>query len=318
METMSIFFYYKLPRVIHDFNPNMIEAELWFINEIDKILEQTVDDKKYKQLCYLFDKYGHGYATKVVLGGYQIRVQLEQLDEIYDEDERKERVNGNVELACNEVGLGLGLDWSKIRTSIRQKLMKNLTRDSSVIDGNSLESDINEWCSALRDPMTWRIIEYQCIEPVYKLLDSERQRKIQIILDEHQQRTSRCRKVPDKLIFYPEEGLYKFEMQLENYYNSDDYLSSQSNDLFSFFYSPSGDRWYWACNKLDSTSWNFLKSTDIDKPYLTPVRDIMYTLWQTNPKPIDDIVTICSQFENRYTPNTTLGALCTRITNLMN
>jgi hypothetical protein len=73
----------------------------------------------------------------------------------------------------------------------------------------------------LSDPLTWRIIEYQCIEPVYKLLDSERQRKIQIILDEHeqleQQRTSRCRKVPEKLIFYPEEGLYKFEMQLENH-----------------------------------------------------------------------------------------------------
>jgi hypothetical protein len=220
-ETMSIFFYYKLPRVIHVFNPDMIEAEPRFINKIDKILEQTVDDKKYKQLCDLFNEYGHGYATKVVLGGYQIRVQREQSDEIYDEEEREERVNGNFELACNEVGLGLDLDWSRIRTSIGQKLTKSLTRDSSVIDGNSLENDINEWCKTLSDPTTWRIIEYQCIEPVYKLPDSERQRKIQIILDEHeqleQQRTSRCRKVPDKLIFYPEEGLYKFEMQLENH-----------------------------------------------------------------------------------------------------
>jgi hypothetical protein len=321
-ETMSIFFYYKLPCVVHVFNPDMIEAEPRFINEIDKILEQTVDDKKYKQLCDLFNEYGHGYATKVVLGGYQIRVQREQSDETYDEDEREERVNGNFELACNEVGLGLGLDWSRIRTSIGQQLMNSLTRDSSVIGGNSLESDINEWCKTLSDPTTWRIIEYQCIEPVYKLLDSERQRKIQIILDEYeqleQQRTSRCRKVPDKLIFYPEEGLYKFEVQLENYYNSDDHLSSQSNDLFSFFYSPSVDRWYWACNKLDSTSWNSLKCTDIDKRYLTPVRDIMYTLWQTNPKPTDDIVTICSQFEHRYIPNATLGVLITRITNLMN
>lgn len=142
-ETMSIFFYYKLPCVVHVFNPDMIEAEPRFINEIDKILEQTVDDKKYKQLCCLFDKYGHGYATKVVLGGYQIRVQREQSDETYDEDEREERVNGNFELACNEVGLGLGLDWSRIRTSIGQQLMNSLTRDSSVIGGNSLESDIN-------------------------------------------------------------------------------------------------------------------------------------------------------------------------------
>jgi hypothetical protein len=37
------------------------------------------------------------------------------------------------------------------------------------------------------DNSTWRIIEYQRIEPVYKLLDLERQKQIENILSMHEE-----------------------------------------------------------------------------------------------------------------------------------
>ncbi len=160
-EKTSTFFYYKLPRVVHIFDEMMIEAEPMFIHEIDKVLDGSKSENQYDELCRVFNKYGHGYAAKVVLGGYQVRVQHKQMDETYDKDELDRQIKTKFNVNSNEVGVGFDLERKNKQTKTTQEINNNLFIDCSMTGGDVLKSDVSEWREALKDPNTWRIIEYQ-------------------------------------------------------------------------------------------------------------------------------------------------------------
>ena len=321
VENMSTFFHYKLPRVVHIFDETMIEAEPMFVDEIDKILHDTSEAKnKYYQLCQIFNKYGHGFAAKVVLGGYQVRVQQKQINEISSDVQSDQDLKLSIKGNSNGIGAGVDLEHNRKQTRKRQEMNSNMFIDRSTTGGDSLKSDSNEWSEALKDPSTWRIIEYQRIEPLYKLLDSDRQQKIQMLLSvnqsQEQERTFRCRFVPDELKLYFEEGIYEYDVRIENKKSNRRALSSQTNEVFLFFYAPSYDQWFWKRKEQENIQWAFVKYTLIDELKIKPIQGILQTLQQTNPIPDNYIIQISYDFESIYVPDGTLGKLCKAVNHL--
>jgi hypothetical protein len=184
-ELKSTVFRYVIPRYVHLFDLTMIELEQNFLDEIDSILNGSSNENKYEKLTNLFDRYGHGYAVKVVLGGEKTVIERQHIGELYGQNERQQQFKVNSEMTYNGFGLGVDLERDTTRTNIQQILNSSSYANQSTMGGDALKVDINEWCEALKDFTTWRIIEYQQVEPLYKLLDSERQQKVQAIIDEY-------------------------------------------------------------------------------------------------------------------------------------
>jgi hypothetical protein len=178
-------FRYVIPRYVHLFDLTMIELEQNFLDEIDSILNGSSNENKYEKLTKLFDRYGHGYAVKVVLGGEKKFIERQHIGELYGQNERQQQFKVNPEMTYNDFGLGVNLERNTTRTNIQQTFNNSSYANQSTMGGDALKFDMNEWCEALKDFTTWRIIEYQQVEPLYKLLDSERQQKVQAIIDEY-------------------------------------------------------------------------------------------------------------------------------------
>ncbi|CAF1126167.1 unnamed protein product [Rotaria sp. Silwood1] len=132
----------------------MIEADPTFIDEIDQVLYGSQSKNKYDQLYCILNKYIHGYAAKVVLGSYQVRVQHKQMGEIYDTDGLDQQIRTNIKANYNEVGASVGLERNKKKARARRKINNNTLIDRSTTGGDALTNDLNEWLEALKNTNT--------------------------------------------------------------------------------------------------------------------------------------------------------------------
>jgi hypothetical protein len=130
-----------------------------------------------------------------------------------------------------------------LQASYRQITNKNVHLNVLTTAGSPFTSNRKEW---LRNPDTWRIIEYECIEPVYKLLDKESQQRIEAIIKKHyqQQLSARSRFVPDAAKFYPDDGVYKLQLDLKHRREAFGSIFSLSKHSVRFFFAPSRDHWF--------------------------------------------------------------------------
>jgi hypothetical protein len=174
---------------------------------------------------------------------------------------------------------------------------------------DELKVDMNEWCEALKDFTTWRIIEYQQVEPLYKLLDSERQQKVQAIINEYQQEQERqsqlairCRTIPSELKFQENEGVFRLQIIHKHHHKLIGRLPlSKTTTILLFFYSPSHDKWYFKRRGKKERIWMPLKCVNMHNEKLKFALNTIQTLLQTNPIPNNEIMKICQFYDDIYT-----------------
>ncbi|CAF0897126.1 unnamed protein product [Adineta steineri] len=299
--------HYKIPRAIHTFDPTMIELDAKFIDEIDSILNKSSTENKYKKLTEVFDKYGHAYAVKVVLGGEKISFTQHHIDESDNERQHQHQVQANFEASCDDFELGANFERNKTQKHMHKTVTNNSSVKHSIMGGDGLIRDINEWSESLRNFENWRIIKYEQIEPLYTLLDHERQRKIKLVIDEYQmeqerqrQPSVRCRTVPAELSFNENDGTFTLEVPHEHHHRIVFRTSRSERTAILFFYSPSGDEWYLKYKKQKHNIWISLKRVPVDMDIPKFAVNIIQTLLTTNPIPNDVILGACQFYDSIY------------------
>ncbi|CAG8495462.1 4717_t:CDS:2 [Racocetra persica] len=151
-----------------------------FKNDVIKALSKGTTSDKIDELRNISKKYGHFYAHRITFGG----AVIEKLTNIEVSNSRNKSNRSTLQVNANKmVDLSISQDTNnnvKHSTSSEKGLLR--IRGGLESTYGNIKTDIAPWLNSLADFQTWKIIKYDDICPIFKLLDDELQEKVLIAL----------------------------------------------------------------------------------------------------------------------------------------
>ncbi|CAF1278079.1 unnamed protein product [Rotaria sordida] len=189
---------WNFPRVSIKLDSHNIEATSEFLRDVDIILNSSTQDQ-YDRFKELFSDYGHVIATELIIGGQlhhaDMRERTGSVDETQHKEERKQEFRAAVNLvtipakilikaeASADAGAGKKTE-AKFRDEDNRQIM-NTTFQATGGDTLQCEGS-SKWVSTIENFLNWRVISIEKTVPLYKLLDKDRQDKIESVLHQYQ------------------------------------------------------------------------------------------------------------------------------------
>ncbi|CAG8757980.1 21545_t:CDS:2, partial [Dentiscutata erythropus] len=155
-----------------------------FINDVKKALNETIQDN-LGELRKVFEKYGHFYARRLILGG--IIMRSEKYIKNSGETSKINNINmqAGVEDSKNSGETSNDNDKDTQVNFVRNNESINSFCDSiknnseSHLGGRNFQSNNkNPWRESLEDETTWEIVGYDKIFSLFELLDESLQKKV--------------------------------------------------------------------------------------------------------------------------------------------
>ncbi|CAG8607306.1 10247_t:CDS:2 [Cetraspora pellucida] len=144
-----------------------------FSEEIRIILEDTAHDKIDK-LRNVFAKYGHFYARHLYIGGAIITNETHKSN-----SDNTTEIHAEINLTMpNVVSGSSGIAYTtgkKIRSKNGFNIIAN---DKRIYGGDEDASDIKVWEKSLKEAITWKVVSYDDIRPIFELLDDNLKNKV--------------------------------------------------------------------------------------------------------------------------------------------
>ncbi|CAF4080105.1 unnamed protein product, partial [Rotaria sp. Silwood1] len=173
-----------------------------FLDETDRILSLPLEEQ-YDQFQILHTIYGHKIATEVILGGQMFHTDLQEKNSSVDESVHKGKLQAAFSLAVTKVpvtfNLGMEIRAGAGGGSLNENRTRNEDDDQKInltfkaTGGNTLLcQDPGKWIATVADYCNWRVIKIEKLESLYKVLDKERQQKVELALQHHNRAIVTC------------------------------------------------------------------------------------------------------------------------------
>ncbi|CAF1455434.1 unnamed protein product [Didymodactylos carnosus] len=168
-------------------DPTTIEPTPEFVREVDKILTSP-SHKQYAEFEKLFMKYGHKIPTEITLSGQLYHTDVTERVAKVNEKGHAQQVKGKFEVRINDVWgmkVGKGLGYGRGNESLNRE--ENIYQKSSITfkatGGNVLLcQDPAKWIPTVEHWQNWDVIKNENFIPLYKILDEEQQRQIELLI----------------------------------------------------------------------------------------------------------------------------------------
>ncbi|CAG8500417.1 27546_t:CDS:2 [Dentiscutata erythropus] len=158
-----------------------------YVRDIENAVKDTyTTNDKIQNLRQVSEKYGHFYAHSLFIGGAIIKdiEHTESLSENSTSKSTRAQVDIGPNLPNNTLRARVDVDIT--RENVNNMKFSNSNKEQNVrtIGGDELSYDdqdpstLKPWIESLRKPITWKIIGYKKIYPLFELLDEELQKKV--------------------------------------------------------------------------------------------------------------------------------------------
>jgi hypothetical protein len=169
------------------------------LHEVDAILNLSIQDQ-YGRFKELFEKYGHVIATVLTIGGQLYHTDMRErkgsVDEIQHKEERKQEFRAAVNQVAvpakvlMEAGVGTGTGTKNEAKSRDDDNRQTMNTTFQATGGETvLCQDPSKWVLTVENFLNWRVINIEKTIPLYKIVDKERQCKIESVLYQHERKT---------------------------------------------------------------------------------------------------------------------------------
>lgn len=292
-ENVYRLFQYDVSRVVCALDKHWIEFEPEFLEKLDAILcHHDEINRKYQQLCQLFDEYGNHCAMHFVLGEQIISCFIERTNEFIDDTQRRQELLVQFKAAVDNDELSTGLTRQTSKMDDEQRSSTVQWSSHEKIGGDTLKQDKDEWLQTLNNIETWRVIEYLHLEQIYCLLDDDRQQRIEQILQYLHEKPTERLSVPKTLEFNSAKCLYEIVVKRKD--------EKKKKITYSFFYVPSEKQWIWNCTSRQRDTWWPIDRRAHGDQINSSVEEIFRILQRGNVHPPEDIIERCRSFEVDY------------------
>ncbi|CAF1159151.1 unnamed protein product [Adineta ricciae] len=183
------------PRMRVKIDEDRFEPTRIFLNEVDRILGLPIEEQ-YGQFEKLHTKYGHKIATEVVIGGQLFHTDVKNQDSVVDVSSHKNNLKAAFSASITKVPITDELGMTVKGGIGGGKLSENRSHNENDIQmmhftfratgGDTvLCQEPGKWIATVPEYHNWRVIAIEKLEPLYKVLDDERQRKIELALQHY-------------------------------------------------------------------------------------------------------------------------------------
>ncbi|UJR06617.1 hypothetical protein I4U23_010901 [Adineta vaga] len=183
------------PRMRIKIDTDCFEPTQQFLSEIDRILCLPIEEQ-YDQLEKLHSKYGHKIATEVVIGGQLFHTDVQDQDSVIDVLSHKNNLKVAFSASIkripitDELGMTIkgGFGGGRVKENRSQNEADDQTMNFTfkATGGDAvLCQEPGKWVATVPDYRNWRVIKIEKFEPLYKILDKEREEKIKLAIQHH-------------------------------------------------------------------------------------------------------------------------------------
>ncbi|CAG8721579.1 28142_t:CDS:2 [Racocetra persica] len=170
--------------VISILNENII-VEKKFIEDVENVVNDTINDDKISKLYEISEKYGHFYARRLILGGTIIRnKEYTKNSGVFLKSEFMSSEKTNTKTTNVQGGVGIAsILKPEFNVVNDNKDMDNNYNSKTncletIIGGTENFQDKDLWRKSLNDETKWKIIGYEGVYSLFELLDNELKKKV--------------------------------------------------------------------------------------------------------------------------------------------
>ncbi|CAF1289038.1 unnamed protein product [Didymodactylos carnosus] len=178
---------FNFPRVIVKLDESYLEPTEHFRHDVECVFSQP-SNEQLAALHRVFDKYGHAIAREITLGAQLYHTEIESTKSDVDEESYKNSKSGGFKVSFQNLNVGAGVSGGKGHG--KRENNNKLDQKSHIVyeatgGDTTLSRDPGKWTETISNVLSWRVIKYDSIVPVYEILSKHLQHKVKLITKRH-------------------------------------------------------------------------------------------------------------------------------------
>ncbi|CAF1440890.1 unnamed protein product, partial [Didymodactylos carnosus] len=178
---------FNFPRVIVKLDESYLEPTEHFRHDVECLFSQP-SNEQLEALHRVFDKYGHVIASEITLGAQLYHTEIESTKSDVDEESYKNSKSVGFKASLQNLNVGVGVSGGKGHG--KRKNNNKLDQKSCIVyeatgGDTTLSRDPGKWTETISNVLSWRVIKYNSVVPVYEILSKHLQHKVKLITKRH-------------------------------------------------------------------------------------------------------------------------------------